>query len=102
MNSHELARFLLQLPDLPVATHANNHDYFSNQLHKLRIGLAHHYSGQYILIGNFDRRELNPPNWYVEKVLVGYISEDYKDENGVWLGTPNTASSGRLQGSDSQ
>jgi hypothetical protein len=65
MTSHELARRLLSLPDLPVATAANNHVYASvedRQSHgPLNIGRLEHYSGDYIVIGNVD--ETTWPKW---------------------------------------
>ena len=56
MKSHELAKILLENENLPVATHANNHEYNSedNRLThgKLQIGLyKSDYSTISILIG---------------------------------------------------
>ena len=60
---------------LPVATLANNHDYFSKSdgiSHGcLRVVLCHHYGGDHVMIGNVGRTALNPPNWYVTAILDG-------------------------------
>jgi len=57
--------------ELPIATHANNHSYFSvadEQSHgKLKISLCHNYSGNYILIGNQSAKNLNASNWHIIK-----------------------------------
>jgi hypothetical protein len=69
MTSHELADRLLAMPNLPIATHANNHDYFSvadKQTHgELKVALCKHYTGDYVMIGNMYRKDLNYPNWYL-------------------------------------
>ena len=74
MTSHELAKHLLAHPDLPVATHALGHDYFSvndtTSHGQLSISICRHYTGDYIMIGNPYKRALNPPNWYIRKVLL--------------------------------
>lgn len=67
-------------PDMPVATHANNSDYFSGADEKshgpLRVALCHHYSGNHVLIGNPSRRNTNGDllhggNWYLLCELDG-------------------------------
>jgi hypothetical protein len=66
MNTHELARLLLTLPDLPVATHANNHTYASkSDSGSVLVGLLHHYCGDHIIIGNPSKKDLNHPNYYI-------------------------------------
>jgi len=83
MTAHELARILLNGPNLPVATHANNHDYFSKPSAdgishgKLKVGLAHHYAGDHVIIGNLSKLNLNKPNWYVKKMLHGRCPEEW-------------------------
>lgn len=67
MKSHELARLLLTLPDLPVATEANNH----TQVGVAHVGTLNHYSGQFLIIGGLSRRLLNYPNWYVSELHRG-------------------------------
>lgn len=55
MTSHELARRLLELPDLPVSTHANNHTYEDAGPWggKLKVRLAKDWNGiQSVRIGN--------------------------------------------------
>ena len=75
MTSHELARRLLDLPDLPVATHANNETYASQDDHgpcgALKIGLLTHYAGDHIVVGSISKMNLNAPNWFVSKMLHG-------------------------------
>ena len=75
MNSHELAKVLLEAPDLPVALHVNNHTYITiadRVTHgPLRVGVLESYAGQHVIIGNFFRHDLNPPNWFVSTVIVG-------------------------------
>jgi len=79
MTTHELARLLLSLPDLPVATYANHHVYMSGLDQRshgpLKVGLLETYGGQHIVIGNIPRMNLNPPNWYISKMLHGDIWE---------------------------
>jgi hypothetical protein len=81
MNSHELARLLLTLPDLPVATHALGRCYFSGSDDRshgpLKIGLAHHYAGDCLLIGDISRKQINPPNWYVKDMLIGEAPDQW-------------------------
>jgi hypothetical protein len=80
MNSHDLARVLLAAPNLPVATHAMNHEYLSaadGMSHgPLMVGILESYAGRHILIGNFHRRMLNPPNWHVSEMLRGDVPQE--------------------------
>ena len=81
MNSHELARLLLTLPDLPVATHANNHTYMSGidatSHGPLKVGRLHTYGGDHIVLGNISKRQINPPNWSVKDMLRGDAPEQW-------------------------
>ena len=81
MNSHDLAKLLLTLPDLPIATHANNHTYASGgdtRSHgPLKVGLLKHYSGEHIVLGNISKRNLNAPNWYVTQMFHGDAPEEW-------------------------
>lgn len=80
MTSHELARRLLALPDMPVATYANGHTYSSladAPTHgPLTIGRLIHYSGvDHLVLGNFaGQPDINRPNWYVVE-FYGTVSE---------------------------
>ncbi len=65
MTTHELAHLLLTLPDLPVATHANNHDWFSRDCGGMTVARTRHYTGEHIQLGNISRRMTNAPNWLV-------------------------------------
>lgn len=82
MNSHELAKILLSLPDLPVATHANNHTYASygdrGSHGPLKVGLLKHYSGDHIVIGDISKRNINKPNWYVTEMFHGDAPEEWR------------------------
>jgi hypothetical protein len=75
MTAHELAKMLLSVPDLPVATHANNHTYMSgaDELSHgtLKVGVLETYGGQHIVIGNISKRNINPPNWFVTTMIAG-------------------------------
>lgn len=75
MMSHDLARLLLEQPDLPIATHANNHTYMSKadagSHGSVRVGLLHTYGGEHIIIGNFYKMDLNGSNWHVTKMIHG-------------------------------
>lgn len=78
MNSHELARRLLTLPDLPVATIANNHVYGSvmdaTSHGPLKIARLDTYAGDHIVIGNMWTAELNRPNWFITEMFHGEIA----------------------------
>lgn len=78
MSSHALAGLLLTLPDLPVATHANNHTYMSKndeRSHgKLGVGLLETYGGPHIIIGNPWKRDINGPNWHISEMYLGEAS----------------------------
>lgn len=87
MNSHELARRLLELPDLPIATEAMNHVYCSGkdrESHgKLLIATLETYAGRHILIGHPHKRLLNEPNWWISDVHGG---EKLPDVGSHWDG----------------
>lgn len=82
MTSHELARLLLTFPDLPVATHANNHTYMSeldkNSHGPLKIGLLETYGGQHIIVGNISKRNINSLNWHISEMLHGEAPEEWE------------------------
>ena len=77
MSSHELARLLLSLEDLPVATHAYDYTFNSGdgRTPSINVGRLEHYAGAHIIIGNFRRRSINAPNWYVSEVFLGDVPE---------------------------
>ncbi len=63
MTSHELARLLLTGPDLPVATHANNHTYnsedHSDSHGKLKVDVyVSNYGTKSVCIGNQYKKDL--------------------------------------------
>ena len=77
MNSHNLAKILLTLPDIPMATHADGHDWFSSE-GDLIVGMAKRWDGDFIMVGNMGRMDLNSPNWYLSRVLYGpKLPENY-------------------------
>lgn len=73
MTSHELARILLAEPDLPVATHASNHEAWE----PMRVAVMHHYTGNHIIIGNMSKKNLNRPNWYITRMITGDLPEEW-------------------------
>lgn len=81
MKSHDLAKLLLTLPNLPVATHAHNHTYSSHgdagSHGKLKVGLLKHYSGDHIVIGDISKLNINKPNWYVTEMFHGNAPEEW-------------------------
>lgn len=81
MNSHDLARILLDGPNLPIATHTNNHTYASKadacSHGRLKVGVLKHYGGDHIVIGNISKRNINSPNWYVTEMIEGEAPEEW-------------------------
>lgn len=78
MYSHDLANILLSKPNLPIATHANNHTYESDADRRshgpLKIALAEGCNGnQFILIGNFYKRLFDCHN---EKIVEEFDVSD--------------------------
>lgn len=77
MTAHELANLLLSLPDLPVATTALNHTAVSTTGDGIKVGRLYHYTGDYIVIGDISKRNINRPNWYVTKMYHGDAPEEW-------------------------
>jgi len=75
MKTHELAKLLLTLPDLPVATSACGHQYMTRLMSQshgpLKVGLLKTYGGDHIVIGNILEMNMNRPNWFVSEMLHG-------------------------------
>ena len=76
MKVSELIKILQDVDqEMPVAFSVNNHEYFSvadRRSHGgVKISLCHHYSGEYILIGNQAVKGLNEPNWYITEDIYG-------------------------------
>ncbi len=73
MLSHELAKILLENPNLPIATHALNHTYCSkgdSESHgPLKIGILSHYSGEHLIIGDISRNDINSINCEIKKII---------------------------------
>lgn len=83
MNAHDLAKLLLDGPNLPIATHTHSHTYMSaahaGSHGPLKVGLLESYAGQHIVIGNIMRRQINPPNEWISKMLHGDAPEQFSD-----------------------
>jgi hypothetical protein len=82
MKSHELARILLENENLDIATHANNHTfadqsyvYEGKTFRDITVGVLKHYSGNFIIIGNMREKALNPPNWFITKMITADLPE---------------------------
>jgi len=82
MNVGQLIKILSKLdPKLPIATHANNHSYFSDKnadgmTHgNLLVSLCHHYAKDHVIIGNQYCKGLNHPNWYITEDIHGVTRE---------------------------
>lgn len=77
MNSHDLARLLLSLPDLPIATYAHGYVYASvgdrTSHGTLKVGRLHHYAGDHLVLGDMYRRDINYPNWYMTDLYHGEL-----------------------------
>jgi hypothetical protein len=75
MNSHDLARLLLTLPDLPVASVASGHIYSSVSgavSHgPLAVTRLRHYAGDHIMIGNSGMGIPTKPggNWWIAETF---------------------------------
>ncbi len=68
MKAHDLAKILLDGPNLPIATHANNHTASNCRIRVCTIKTANTES---IGIGNFLRKLVNYPNEYVLEEIDG-------------------------------
>ena len=70
MRSHDLAKILLAGPDLPIATHANNHT--ADGRNTVRVGIMKSFDGEYnVCIGNLSRRHINYPNDHIIAEIDG-------------------------------
>ncbi len=58
-------------PDLPIATHANNHTFMVTTNGSLRVGLLHTYAGDHVVIGNISKLDINGRNYHVAELLDG-------------------------------
>lgn len=88
MNSHDLARILLSKPNLPIATHANNHTYESGENRDshgpLNVALAEGCNGnKYMLIGNFNKERFDCHN---ERVVEEYDVKEFQfQRKSSWI-----------------
>lgn len=88
MRSHDLARFLLALPDLPVATHACNHSDFAleHDPTRMRVTLCRHYTEPHVMIGYVTRRKLNFPNYWITDSLGAPLANDWGFTERAYVG----------------
>lgn len=79
MLSHDLARILLANPNLPIATHANNHTYSSNdnKVSKCKVGIYAECSGEHIIVGNVSKRNINGSNGHITSMIYGEAPEEW-------------------------
>lgn len=83
MTSHELARALLIVPDLPVAIHAMGHTYHSRcdkgSHGAMSIAHLHHWGGDTIVIGNYDSSEIGvvKANEYPKYIYIRDTPHDW-------------------------
>jgi catabolite regulation protein CreA len=81
MLSHDLAKILLDSPNLPIATHAKNHTYMSGidaESHGVcKVGLLHTYGGDHIIVGNISKRNINGVNWHVTNMIHGDAPQEW-------------------------
>lgn len=81
MNSHDLAHLLLSLPNLPVATQALNHTYMSEydraEHGPLKVGRLYTSKGDHLIIGNINKKRINPPSWYVLEMYLGLAPDSF-------------------------
>lgn len=74
MRVKDLLAILAQCdPELPVTTHTHNHTCLAGKdgAGPLRVGKLASYAGEFIVIGNFHKADLNYPNEYVTEVIGG-------------------------------
>jgi hypothetical protein len=72
---NKLAKEEPELLDLPLATHALNHTYSSGGdalWSNFRVVVLHHYTGDHLAMGDFSKRMVNHPNYYVTREVDGY------------------------------
>jgi len=81
MLSHDLAKILLEAPNLPIATHAHNHTYMSvtNEVShgRCKVGLLHTYGGDHIVVGDIMKRNINGENWHITSMIHGDAPEEW-------------------------
>jgi hypothetical protein len=80
MLSHDLARILLEGPNLPIATHANNHTYSigsSKLLPICKVGIYADSHGDHILIGNISKRNIYGVNGHIKSMIFGDVPEEW-------------------------
>lgn len=80
MTSHELAKILLGLPNLPVAVVAHTHVYCATE-GEIKVGRLHHYAGDHLVIGHPTKGNLNGSkerggNWWIEEMYVGEMDKE--------------------------
>lgn len=86
LTAHELARLLLAGPDLPVATHANNHTADSRE--RIRVCRGKTFGcNDSVIIGNISRRRINASSVDIADVLDGgELADDWGFEHKPYTG----------------
>lgn len=70
MNVRELIEILQRCdPEMEVATHALNHTQIDRG--RARVVLMSTYDGPRVGIGDFSKRDINAPNWFVIREVDG-------------------------------
>lgn len=73
MKSHDLARILLTLPDLPVATFANGHLHVDTSVHsELKVGRL---DLNHIVIGNMWCSGRSGDVYHIAEMYLGQVQE---------------------------
>ena len=77
-SSHDLAKLLLTLPDMPIATHAHNHTFISDtESNGFKIGRLETSNGPHLIIGNISKLNINRPSWWVSEMYLGKVPEEW-------------------------
>ena len=77
-SSHELAKLLLAMPDMPIAIHAHNHTFISNsEKHGFKIGRLETEYGTHIVIGNITRLNIDRPRMWISEMYLGDVPKEW-------------------------
>jgi hypothetical protein len=78
MRAHELAKILLDCPNLPVATCVSEHVISSKSDDGLAVGLLDHYAGEHIAIGHLARIKRSGDLCFLgDTYLTGVFHEEH-------------------------
>lgn len=82
MKVKELIELLKDYPDMDVITHTHNHTTGSRDTCRVGIivfGLMDGSEREAICIGNMDKKNINPPNWFIRKMLTEDIPDEWPE-----------------------